>query len=232
MSEQEFAVAPASVPSSPAAAFAHADVFSRRRRVVVWALLVGASIVAVVATLTTWANRQLLDAHAWHNASAQVIQDPKVRTAVSTRLVNVLYANVNLEAQLQTRLPNNLKGFAGPATAALREPLEQATELLLAQPRFQALFVHASDLAHEKLVNVLENKTGHGIDTGNGVVTLNVSELLMELGAALGIPSAALDRIPAGAGVITVMKSDQLGYAQQGYASSRCSARGSSRWSS
>jgi Short C-terminal domain len=189
---------------------------SRRRRVIIWALVVAASIIAVVATLTTWANRQLLDNHSWHKASIQVIQDPKVRTAVSTQLVNVLYDNVNVQQQLQTRLPKNLQGLAGPASAALREPLEQAIEFLLAQPRFQALFVQASDIAHEKLVNVLENKTGNGIDTGNGVVTLDAGVLLKQIGEALGLPSAALDKIPAGAAVFTILKSDQLSYAQDG----------------
>ena len=63
---------------------------------------------------------------------------------------------------------------------------------------------------------MLENKTGAGIDTGNGVVTLDVSELLTQLGESLGIPSAALDKIPPDAATITLLKSDQLNYAQQG----------------
>ena len=92
---------------------------------------------------------------------------------------------------------------------------------MFSQPRFQQLFVQASDLAHEKLVNVLENKTGFGISTGNGVVTLDVTELLKQLGAALGVPAAALDRLPANAGMITIMKSDQLALAQDGVRSVR-----------
>jgi Short C-terminal domain len=217
VSEQETVETPAvgEPPESPAAPEPSAPI-GRRRRVIVWALVVAASIIAVVSVLTTWANRQLLDSHAWHNASIQVIQDPKVRTAVSTQLVNVLYDNVNVEQQLQSKLPGNLKGLAGPASAALRQPLEQAIEFLLAQPRFQALFVQASDIAHEKLVNVLENKTGFGIQTGNGEVTLDAGVLLQQLGAALGIPAAALDKIPANAAVFTILKSDQLSYAQQG----------------
>jgi uncharacterized membrane protein len=216
VSEQATAATPAATEATDAPEAEAAAPLSRRRRVLVWVLVVAASIIAVVAILTTWANRQLLDAHAWHKASVSVIQDPKIRTAVSTQLVNVLYDNVDVQQQLQTRLPNNLKGLAGPASAALREPLQQAIDFLLAQPRFQALFVQASDIAHEKLVNVLENKTGAGIDTGNGVVTLDVSELLTQLGEALGVPTAALDRIPPDAATITILKSDQLGYAQDG----------------
>ena len=83
-----------------------------------------------------------------------------MQSALATELVNELYANVDVGAELQTRLPKNLKQLADPAAAALRDPATRGVEFLLSQPRFQKLFVQASDVAHEKLVNVLENKTG------------------------------------------------------------------------
>jgi hypothetical protein len=61
---------------------------------------------------------------------------------------------------------------------------------------------------------VLENKTGHGISTGDGVVTLDLGELVAEVGKSLGFSQSTLDRIPPDTGVITVMRSDQLATAQ------------------
>ena len=163
MSEQS------TVATPPAAAPAAAPgKLSRRRRIGVWSLVILASIIGFLSILTTFVNRQLLDNGSWNKASAKVIQDPQVRSAVSTQLVNQLYNNVDVSAQLQTRLPKNLQQLAAPAAGALREPATKAVEYLLAQPRFQQLFVQASTLAHQQLVDVLENKTGHGIDTGNG----------------------------------------------------------------
>src|SRR5262249_50331272 len=49
-----------------------------------------------------------------------------------------------------------------------------------------------------------------------GVVTLNLNSFVTELGTELGLPDAALAKIPADAGVITLMTSDQLGAAQKG----------------
>src|SRR5262249_11436799 len=66
----------------------------------------------------------------------------------------------------------------------------------------------------EKLVNVLENKTGFGISTGNGEVTLDLHALLIQIGQELGISDSALAKIPADQGVITLMSSDQLSLAQ------------------
>ena len=200
---------PAVAPAGPAP-------LSRWRKIAIWALIIVASLVTLVSILTTWVNRQMLDNHSWHNASTRVIQDPAVQSALATELVNELYANVDVGAELETRLPKNFKQLADPAAAALRDPATRGVEFLLSQPRFQKLFVQASDIAHLKLVNVLENKTGAGISTGNGVVTLDVTELLKQIGAELGVPTDALAKIPADTGQIEILRSDQLDSAQKG----------------
>jgi len=188
---------------------------SRGRKIGIWALIVGAAIITLASILTVWVDRQMLDDHAFHKASQQIIRDKSVQSALATELVNKMYANVDIGAELQQRLPKDFKQLADPAAAALRDPAQKGVQFLLSQPRFQALFVQASDVAHEKLVNVLENKTGFGISTGNGVVTLDVTELLKQIGAALGIPADALNRLPPDTGVITIMTSDQLASAQK-----------------
>jgi hypothetical protein len=189
---------------------------SGRRRAVIWALIVGASLIAIASVLTTWVHRQMLDEQSWKDASAELIEDPAVRDAVSVYLVNQLYDNVDVAAALDDRLPADLKPLAGTLAGALRQPATDAVDRLLDTTRIQQLWVDASSLAQQKLVNVLENKTGHGISTGNGVVTLDLSALVSELGAELGLSQSALDRIPPDAGVITVMRSDQLAAAQAG----------------
>jgi len=189
---------------------------TRGRKITVWVLVVLASLIGLISIMTVWVQRQMLNNDSWHHASTQVIQDPAVQNALATVMVNELYANVDISAELQKRLPKDFKQLADPAAQALRSPFTQGIEFLLSQPRFQKLFVNASDIAHQKLVNVLENKTGYGISTGNGVVTLDVTELLKQIGQELGLPGAALDKLPANAGMITIMRSDQLKAAQQG----------------
>ena len=61
-----------------------------------------------------------------------------------------------------------------------------------------------------------EDKTGFGVSTGNGVVTLDVHQMVVEVGTELGIPSDALAKLPAKAGKLTLMKSDQLSAVQNG----------------
>jgi hypothetical protein len=189
---------------------------SGRRRTVVWALVVVATVIGIASALTTWVHRQMLDEQNWRTASEELAQDPAVQSAVATYVVNELYENVDLSTALGDRLPPNLRPLAGPAVAAARDPLTDGVERLLEAPRVQELFVNASSLAHQKLVNVLENKTGFGISTGDGVVTLDLSELVKTVGADLGVSASTLDRIPSDTGVITVMESDRLAAAQAG----------------
>jgi hypothetical protein len=189
---------------------------SRRRRIVIWTLVVLASVIALVATLTLWVDRQMLDNNSWRKASENVITDPEIKTALSTFLVNQLYDNVDVSGAIADRLPENAKSAASTIAGALRTPATNAVNQLLARPRVEQLFINASVVAHEKLVNVLEDKTGHGISTGSGVVTIDLRELVRELGQELGLSGATLAKLPPDAGVITIMNSDQLGTVQKG----------------
>jgi hypothetical protein len=198
-----------------------AIMLSTRRRAVVWILIVLASLIALASVLTTWVDRQMLDNQSWADASAELIEDPEVRDAVSVYLVDQLYANVDVAADLENRLPDNLDRLAGPLAGALRQPTTEAVDRLLDAPRVQQLWIDASTGTQQKLVNVLEDKTGLGITTGNGVVTLDLGELVRSLGAELGVSSATLDRIPPDAGELEIMRSDQLAAAQAGVKSVR-----------
>jgi uncharacterized SAM-binding protein YcdF (DUF218 family) len=199
---------------APHAAAVDAERMRGRRRALVWTLIVLASLIALGSILTTWVHRQMLDNQSWKDASAKLIVNPEVQDALSVFLVNQLYDNVDVGAGLAQRLPADLQPLAPTVAAALRQPATDGVKRLLEAPRVQQLWINANAAAQQKLVNVLEDKTGHGISTGNGVVTLDLSELVTQIGTELGVPDAALAKIPPDAGVITVMRSDQLSAAQ------------------
>lgn len=201
-------------PTTPAAAAAPRSKPHAGRRAVVWGLIVAASVLGVVSILASWANQQMLDRDSWRTTSEEIIQNPKVAPALSAFVVDQLYSNVDLAGDLGAQLPPALQPLAGPAVAALRQPATDQVRKLLARPRLQERFINASVLAHDKFINVVKNETGYGITTGDGVVTLDTSELVREVGGDIGVPQGLLAKLPANAGQITVMRSDQLGAAQ------------------
>jgi hypothetical protein len=117
-------------PSTTAAA-----PLSRTRRIVVWVLVVLGTIIALVAILTTWVKRQMLDNTAWNKATTQMVQDPKVQSAIATYTINQLYQNVNVGQALSDRLPPNLKQLGPPLAGALEQPATQGVERLLTRVR-------------------------------------------------------------------------------------------------
>jgi hypothetical protein len=189
---------------------------SRRRRIVIWTLVVLASVIALIGTLTLWVKRQVLDDQSWRKASEAVITDPEIKNALSVFLVNQLYDNIDVSAAIADRLPPNAKQAASTIAAALRTPATNTVNQLLARPRIEQLFINASSAAHDKLVNVLEDKTGNGISTGSGVVTIDLKEILTQLAQQLGLSGERVASLPPDAGVITILKSDQLGTVQKG----------------
>jgi len=188
----------------------------RHRPVLVWVLIVLAALIGFVFTLATWVNRQMLDTNSWTKSSASLLQDPQIRSALSVYIVNQIYDNVDVQAQLQQRLPPQVAPLAGPIAAGLRQPAQQTVDRLLDRPKVQALWVDTNRLAHEQFVAVVENKTSPGVSTANGDVTLDVSKIVRNLGQEIGLPTAALDKLPPDAGQITVLRSNQLSQVQTG----------------
>jgi hypothetical protein len=64
--------------------------------------------------------------------------------------------------------------------------------------------------AHETLVAIVRDETRAGTSTAGGTVMLDVGELVRLVGERLGLSEDLLDRIPDGAGQITVLRSETL----------------------
>ena len=122
---------------------------SRGRRILVWTLVVLATVLALVSILTTWVNRQMLDNTAWNKATTQAIQDPQVQSAIATYAVNELYANVNIGQAFADRLARRLKPLAAPLAGALEAPSTRACSGSSAAARPAALHQRQHDRAPE-----------------------------------------------------------------------------------
>jgi hypothetical protein len=179
-----------------------------------------AGVLVVLATLLTflaihslWINRQVLDTDNWTEASSQMLEDTAIRTALSGYLVDQLYENVDVAAELRAVLPPRAQPLAGPAANALREPAQQLTNQLLQRPRVQALWENANRGAHQIFLNIVEGG-GSAVSTNNGVVALDLRGLLLQLEDRVGIGGGLAAKIPEGSGQLTILKSDQLSAAQ------------------
>jgi hypothetical protein len=178
----------------------------RRRRKTVYALIAVASLIGFLSVFAIWANRQLLETDTWTNTSSKLLEDPEIRTQVSYFMVDALYANVDVQAELQQALPPRLQPLAGPAAAGLRELTLRLADQALQRPRVQHLWEEANRNLHKTLIDVVE----HG---GNEDVNLDIGTIVAQLGQQLGVDVSG--RVPPGAAQIEVLPHDSLSAVQK-----------------
>jgi hypothetical protein len=187
---------------------------TRRRSVLVWFLLVVATLLTVVASLTVWSKRQLLNTDKFTSSSAKILANDDVRTALSSRLVDLLNQRVDLKAQLQESLPPRAKSAAPVAAAAIQNSAGRVIDAFLATSQAQALWERVVRRSHTAVVNVLEGDPAGPISTENGNVVLDLRPFLQQVAARLGIEDRLKQNASPTTGEIVILKSDQLSAAQ------------------
>lgn len=180
---------------------------------IVAALLVIATLIAFLAIFSIWVNRQALNTDNWVHTSDKILQNDEVRTQLSNYLANELFANVDVQAELEKTFPPRLAPLAGPAAGALHQLAPKVAERALETSQAEALWSTANRGAHEALLKIL-NDEGSAVSTGGGEVTLDLKSLLSESSGQLGVAGKLASKIPPDAAQLTILKSDQLSMAQ------------------
>ncbi len=197
-------------PASPATS----PTSSRRRRILVTALIWFTTVLAVVGIFAIWANRQMLNADNWANTSTRLLQDPKIESALSNYLVDQLYANVDVSGAVADRLPPRLKPLSGPIAGALQNVAVAAVGRVLAAPRTQDVWRAANRAAVRELVAIIDGHRG-AVSYNGGTVSLDLSAVVSSLSQSLGIPDLS-SKLPPSAAHLTLLKSDQIKAVQDG----------------
>jgi hypothetical protein len=208
----------------------------KSHRVWVAVLLTLATITGFLAIFSTWVNRQALNTNNWTNTSSKLLANQQIQTLLGTYLVNEVFSNVDVAAELRSVLPKQAQPLAGPAATGLRGLAEREAPQLLARPRVQAAFKDANRVAHKQLLNVLNGGSG-AVSTSNGEVVLDLHQLVGELAATVGLSNQVAKAqsqlqgaqgqqarnlaqqklgitLPPQSGRLVILRSNQLGTAQ------------------
>ena len=183
---------------------------SRGRRLWVRGILALATLLAVLAIFAIWANRQLLNPHNWANTSTALLRKATIRSAVSGYLVDQLYAHVDVEGEVKSGLPTQLRPLAGPISGGLHNLAESGAERALEIPRVQDAWRRANYAADQPLVTIV-NGGGSRVKVNGGTVSLNLRQIVADLSNRLGLPSGTAEKLPASVANLKVVTSRQLG---------------------
>jgi hypothetical protein len=178
----------------------------RRRKGLVFGVIVLASIVAFLSVFAIWAKRQLLETQTWTDTSTKLLEDQDIQLAVADYTVDTLFTKVPIEQELQAALPPRAAPAAGPISGALRQLAHNLALRALESPKVQGLWEDANKQAHQQLIDLVDKG-------GSQDVTLDLGEIVNELGTQVGVSDAA-SKLPAGAAQIVILDNSDLAAAQ------------------
>jgi hypothetical protein len=147
------------------------------------------------------------------STSDRLLQNDEVKTQLSNYLADELFANVDVQAELEKTFPPRLAPLAGPAAGALHQLAPKIAERTLETSQAESAWSTANRTAHETLLKIL-NDEGSAVSTNNGEVILDLKALLSESSGQLGVAGKLASKIPDDAAQLTILKSDQLSAAQ------------------
>jgi hypothetical protein len=180
---------------------------------VVTALLVIGTLVTFLAIFSIWVNRQALNTENWVSTSGKVLQNEAVQEQLANYLTDQLFANVDVAKELEVVLPPKLAPLAGAAAGGLQQLVPQIAQRAFATSQVQQLWEEANRHAHEALLEVLDGGNST-VSTSGGEVTLDLGTLVERIGQQIGVGSAIAAKIPADAGKLTILRSEQISTAQ------------------
>lgn len=186
---------------------------SRTRRLLSGSLIALATLLLVLAIAAVWVKRQALDNQYWEDTSSQLLENEQIRSSVADYLVDQLFANVDVAAELQRALPPRLQPLAGPAAGGLRDVATRAANTALERPRVQSAWVTANSVTHQELVNLIEDKSKLLLINGNAVV-LDLAPLVTEIANRAGIGGDVGAKLPSRIAQVKIVQADQISAAQ------------------
>ena len=167
-----------------------------RHRALVWSLVVFASLVLLVSMIANWVQTELLDTNQLSSQTDEILKNQDVQQQLSIFAVDQLYANVDVQGQVQQKLPSAAQPLAAPITSATRQLATNVAETALASPQVQQLVSTAVGGAQQGFVNLVENK-GQFASSSGGVVTLEYGQIVSSLATRLGVSSATISQVQA-----------------------------------
>ena len=161
-------------------------------------LIVLSCILVPLSVVAMWARNQILNTDDYVQTVAPLARNEEIVNAVSVRVTNTLFDNIDVETIAKDALPEQAAFLAGPVTSALRDFVQEITLRFFESEEFQRIWDEANRIAHEQVDKAL---TGGGptLETENGHVVLDLSHLVERVRTELSSRGVSVfDNLPIG----------------------------------
>ena len=180
----------------------------RTRGVVAVALVVVTSILFTVSVTAVWARRNALNTDRYVQTIGPVAQDVRVQRALGRYITDQAMSAIDPEELFKEALPERGQILAAPLTSALRGFVNDRVDAFLATDEFSRLWVRINEVAHERVVDVLNGDLPPSLQVQGNDVVVNVipvvNQVLARIGEAspeifgrtVNLPTVTVDEIP------------------------------------
>ena len=180
----------------------------RTRGVVAVALVVVTSLLVTVSVTAVWARRNALNTDRYVETIGPVAQDVRVQRALGRYITDQAMSAIDPEALFESALPERGQILAAPLTSALRGFVNDRVDAFLATDDFSRLWVRINEVAHERVVDVLNGDLPPSLQVRGNDVVVNVIPVVNQVLARIGdaspeifgrtvnLPTVTVDEIP------------------------------------
>jgi hypothetical protein len=176
-------------------------------------LIVLGSLLVPVSILAVWLDRTVTNTDRYVETVAPLARDPEIQKAVSARLDQALFDNVDVQAEVQQLLPEQAQPLAGPIAGALQSLAGEIIGRVVASDQFAQLWDRANRAAQQQVEDVLTNSSGK-----KGVVEIDLTDVAKEVSSRLearGIPFAS--RLGSAPVTFEVFQSEEVAQVQSAF---------------
>lgn len=172
------------------------------------ALLIIALVLTPIAVLGVWSKAVALNSNHWANASSKMLDDPAVRSRVSTVVVDRAFEKVNTDDLIAEDKPV-VRAVARAGVVVLRKEAYTLVNKLLESDKFREAWKQANQDAHAEFMAIIDGRSTTIRET-NGKVELDIRPLVRLAVEALGINGDVVNRIPDSRALLDLGLDDQL----------------------
>lgn len=153
-----------------------------------------ASVLLVLSITANWVQRTALNTDEVVATTDAIVDDDDVQEQLSIFLVDQLYANVDVQAQIEQQLPDPVQPLAAPIGAAARQLANEVAQRALASPEFQDLISAAIRRSHERFVGLIRDESTY-VSTTGGDVTIDYGSAVADLAIRLGLDPETVSEV-------------------------------------
>ena len=153
----------------------------RIRTATTWILIVATGLIVPLVVTGTWALRTVTNTDNYVATLAPLMENPAVQDAMTTTVVDSLFAAVHVQDQVASHLPGPSSALAGAITSSIRREAVTVVHAVIASPAFATVWNAENRLTHKMAVSIL---TGDSASASNKL-SLSVQALALKVIAEL-----------------------------------------------